>query len=72
MKYLARLTEDDLNKLSIDELFDLMIRSTSDLVALGHAINTPHYEKKKKELELIQNIIIAKREKNWQGKVCQI
>ena len=61
------MTEEELNKLSFDELFDLMMTSTSDLVALGHAFNTPHYEKKTKELRLIQSVIIARREKIRRG-----
>ena len=61
------MTEDGLNELSLDELFNLMMTSTSDLVALGHAIKTPYYQKKKEELLLIQKVIIAKRDKIRRG-----
>ena len=55
------MTEQDLNKLPIDDLFDIMMKSTSDLIALTHLGHIPEFEAKKKELQLIQRIIVAKR-----------
>ena len=55
------MTESDLNKLSIDELFDVLMTSTRELIALVREKNTIRYEAVKKEVQFIQNVIVAKR-----------
>ena len=55
------MTEDEINKLPIDKLFDLMIKCTGELITLTHSIYKSEYEKKKKEVQLLQRAIIAKR-----------
>jgi hypothetical protein len=55
------MTEQELNNLPIDELFDLMIKRTSELIALTHSGHTPEFDATKKELQLIQRIIVEKR-----------
>ena len=55
------MTEDDLNKLSINELFDLMVIKTQDLIAFNNIKNEIEHESKKEELKLIQRTIVARR-----------
>ena len=55
------MTEDVLYKLPIDELLDLMMKNTKELVELTHTLNKTDYNEKTKKLQLIQRIIIAKK-----------
>lgn len=53
--------ETDLNKLPIDALFDLLMKSTEELMYINCAEHDIEYEEKKKEVQLIQRFIVAKR-----------
>ena len=55
------MTEDDLHKLSLDELFDLMMKSTKELIDFNCGKNEIGYAQKKEEVQLIQRFIVAKR-----------
>ena len=55
------MNEADLNKLSIDELFDLLMLRTRELVDLSHTPNKKDYDNKTTEVQLIQRIIVEKR-----------
>lgn len=56
------MTEENLNKMSINDLFDLMVKSVNELLDMHkyheHVFRT---EIKRKEIELIQRVIVAKR-----------
>jgi hypothetical protein len=58
------MTEDALKKLSIDALFDMLMKSTKELVDMIHKEGKIKLEAKKKEVQLIQKAIIAKRTEN--------
>ena len=62
------MTESDLNKLSIDELFDTLMKSTTELMALVNEKNTPKYDAIKKEVQFLQLIIVARRAEFPPGK----
>ena len=55
------MTEHDLNKLSINELFDLMNIKTQELIDFNTIKNEADHEAKKEELLLIQRVIVARR-----------
>ena len=55
------MTEADLNKLPINELFDLLMKSTKELIDFNCTENEIEYEAKKNEVQLIQRFIVAKR-----------
>ena len=55
------MTEDDLHKLSLDELFDLMMKSTRELIGFDCVKNEIGYAEKKEEVQLIQRYIVEKR-----------
>ncbi len=55
------MTEDDLHKLSLDELFDVMIRSSKELIEFNCGKDEIGYAEKKEEVQLIQKYIVAKR-----------
>jgi hypothetical protein len=61
------MTEDALNKLSKDALFDMLMKSTKELVDMIHKEGITKLEAKKKEVQLIQKAIIAKRAENNTG-----
>ena len=55
------MTKADLNKLPINELFDLLMKSTKELIDFNCTENLIEHEAKKEEVQLIQRIIVAKR-----------
>jgi len=55
------MTESELNKFSIDELFDILMTSTKELVELVKEKNTARYEAVKKQVQFLQRVIVAKR-----------
>jgi len=55
------MTEDELNKIPINDLFDLMIKSTKELIDFDCEQHKLEYEEKKSEVQLLQRIITAKR-----------
>jgi len=55
------MTNADLNKLCIDELFDLLMISTKELTDFNSTQNEIEHEAKKEEVQLLQRIIVAKR-----------
>ena len=55
------MTEDDLHKLSLDELFEAMIKSTKELIEFNCGKDEIGYAEKKEEVQLIQRFIVAKR-----------
>ena len=55
------MTEDHLNKLDTENLFDLMMQSTRELIALTHSEHTKEYEDKREEVQLLQRIIVKRR-----------
>lgn len=55
------MSESDLYKLPIDELFDLLMKSTKELIDFHCTEHELEYEEKKKEVQLIQRFIVAKR-----------
>jgi hypothetical protein len=59
--YLTGMSESDLHKLSLDELFELMMKSTKELVDLTHTLSKVDYDDKTAELQLIQRAIVAKK-----------
>ena len=54
------MTEGDLNKIPINDLFDLMIKKTQEFIDFNTLKNEIEHDAKKEELQLIQRIIIAK------------
>jgi hypothetical protein len=61
VNFITTMTEAKLLELSIDELFDLLMKSTKELIDLNCDQNAIGYEAKKEEVQLIQRFIIAKR-----------
>ena len=57
------MTEDELSKLSIDALFDRLMQSTKELMDLMYKENITAFDAKKKEVLLLQKIIVARRAK---------
>lgn len=55
------MTEDTLEELPIDALFDLLMQSTKELMDMLHKEGITPYEAKKAEVQLLQKIIVAKR-----------
>ena len=55
------MTYTDLNKIPIDDLFDLLMKSTKELTDLNYKENEIEHEAKKEEVQLLQRIIVAKR-----------
>ncbi len=55
------MTEGDLHKLPINELFDLMTKSTQELIDFISIKNEIEHEAKKEELQLIERIIVERR-----------
>ena len=55
------MTEDNLNKLCIDELFNLLMKSTKELTDFKSTQNEIEHDAKKNEVQLLQRIIVAKR-----------
>ena len=62
------MSESDLYKLPIDELFDLLMKETRELVDLTHSPNKIDYDNKTDEVKLIQRVIVAKRAEFPPGK----
>ena len=55
------MTEGDLHKLPINGSFDLMIKSTQELIDFNSIKNEIEHEAKKEELQVIQKIIVERR-----------
>jgi hypothetical protein len=55
------MTEEYLNKLPIDDLFDLLVKSVNELLELHKNQDQLNMILKQKEVELIQSVIVAKR-----------
>lgn len=55
------MTEEDLNKMSINELSDLLVITVNELTLLHKYHDHKNMDDKRKEAELIQGVIIAKR-----------
>ncbi|HKO79781.1 MAG TPA: hypothetical protein VJU78_05270 [Chitinophagaceae bacterium] len=55
------MNEDDLRKMSLDELLELMVISVNEFVVLHKYHDHRHMEQKRKEVQLIQQIIAEKR-----------
>lgn len=55
------MTETDLHKLSLDELFDVLMKSTEELIYFNCTEHELGYKEKKEEVQLIQRFIVAKR-----------
>ena len=56
------MTESDLYKMSTDQLIDLMMIWVNELVILHKVHDHEHIGEKRKEVELIQRIIVEKRD----------
>ena len=54
------MDESDTRKLEINDLFELMVKCTKELVALSNSANTDAFDEKKREVELLQRIIVTK------------
>ena len=52
---------DTLKKLPLDELMDLLMQSTKELVDMMHSADTKALETKKKQVQFLQQAIVAKR-----------
>ena len=63
------MTEESLQALPINDLFDLMVKSMNELLAMN---KIPHdklsIKAKQKEVELLQKVIVAKRAEFPPGK----
>ena len=59
--YIRCMTEDFLNSLSIDELFNVMMESTTELEDMINRESETKIEAKRKEVQLIQRFIVAKK-----------
>ena len=55
------MSETDLHKLPLDELFDLLMKKTKEFIDFNCEKNEIEYETKKNEVQLIQRYIVAKR-----------
>ena len=55
------MTEADINKMPINDLFDLLMKSTQELIDFNCEQHQVEYDEKKSEVQLIQRIIVAKR-----------
>jgi len=56
------MDEESLNKLHINDLFDLMVKKVNELLDMHNAHEmTTKVDAKRKEVELIQRVIVAKR-----------
>jgi predicted transcriptional regulator len=52
---------ESLKRLSLDELMDLLMQSTKELVDMIHKEDKAALEAKKKQVQLLQQAIVAKR-----------
>jgi hypothetical protein len=59
--YIRSMNEASLKKIHINDLYNLLMKSTTELIALTHTESTEEYEAKKNEVELIQRVLIARR-----------
>ena len=55
------MTEAELNKIPVDALFNLLIKTTKELIDFNCEQHGVEYNEKKSEVQLIQRVIIAKR-----------
>jgi hypothetical protein len=56
------MTEESLSKMAINELFDLMVKQTTELLEMHKKQEKVNVlDDKRKEIEMIQKVIIAKR-----------
>ena len=68
------MTEDSLKHLSLDELLDLMMQSTKDLVDIINKDKKikKEYETKRKEVRQLQNFIVAKEVESNLSLLCNL
>lgn len=55
------MTEESLNKMSTNELIDLMIITVNELLVLHKVHDHKHSDERRQEIEMIQKVIVAKR-----------
>jgi len=55
------MDKDALNKISINELYEIVIKKTNELIELNPNKDQTEFEAKKNELQLLQRVIVAKR-----------
>ena len=55
------MTEGNLHNLCLDELFELLMQSTKQLLDFSGKENEIEYEDKRNEVQLIQRFIVSKR-----------
>ena len=55
------MNEDSLKKIHISVLFDMMIASTTELINFDKEKHNMDFETKRKEIELLQRTIVARR-----------
>ena len=55
------MTEDALRRLSLNELLDLLMQSTKELLHHFHNGSKKEYESKRQEVQLLQRIIVEKQ-----------
>lgn len=61
LEFYPYMTERNLHSLCLDELFDLLIQSTKELMNFNSEENEIEYEDKRGEVQLIQRFIVSKR-----------
>jgi phosphorylcholine metabolism protein LicD len=55
------MIEDSAKNIDINDLFDMLMKSTKELVELIPKEHTTEYQIKKEQVQLLQRIIIQKR-----------
>jgi hypothetical protein len=55
------MTKYTSRNLTIEDLFDLLMQSTRELIELTNSEHTEEYEAKTKEVKLLQKAIVEKR-----------
>ena len=55
------MDEDSLKEIHISELFDMMVKRTDEITKMDKKEDETNYKTKKKEIELLQRTIIARR-----------
>ena len=61
MNFIPIMTDGNLHNLCVDELLDLLIQSTKELMDFNGEENEIEYEEKRNEVQLIQSFIVSKR-----------
>lgn len=58
------MTEENLEQLSMDDLYSLMIKTIEEYLVLHKAVDFANIESKRAELNMIQNAITTRKEGN--------